>query len=366
MNIKFDLILPAAGGSMRYGENKLLLTMGGVGVIAKSVAAFCDVPGLNAVIVPVNADRADEIKVELSDVKVRVIYAKGGNTRCESVKNALKLVESEFVVIHDAARPFVSQALINNVLEKVITCGSAVPALAVSDSIRYVENGKIEDKTLSRENFYNVQTPQAYVTEKLKYAFSQADNYNFTDESALYAKYVTPPAIICGEPENKKITVPSDFFGINAKIGVGYDIHRLIYGRKLMLCGIEIASDFGALAHSDGDCALHAVTDALLSAVGETDIGTHFPDTNPKYDGADSALILRDALQLPSLKNIQINNLSLIIVLDKPKLSDYIPVMKIKLGNILGLRPEKISIAAKTSEKTAENTVSAYAAVTLI
>lgn len=369
--MKFDVIICASGESTRMGENKLKFDVGGMSVLKRSITAFYTLPFVKKIIVVTKKEEIDFVLSAINGLdKTKFEIAIGGNTRTESVKNGLQLASAAGVLIHDAARPFVSQEIIEKVAKSVEINGSGVPALAVNDSVRLVENDKIVGG-FERDNLRFVQTPQGFLTDELKSCFTKlAPNESATDESELYARFVAPVSIVDGSHDNRKLTTMGDYLGANMRVGIGYDIHRLIPFKKLMLGGIEVEYHLGSLAHSDGDVVIHALIDALLSASGELDIGSHFPDNAPEYLDIDSAILLSKTMEIIKKKGYIVNNASLIIIAEAPKLADYIPLMRIKLARLMGISYENISIAAKTNEKVGEIgeniAIASYATVTLV
>ena len=336
----FDVIIPASGLSVRTGFDKLSASLGEITVLQRTVNAFLSVPEVDKIIVVGK-------KVDID----KVIFVDGGNTRHESVRNGLKEVTAKYVLIHDAARPFIEKNLIDKVMQATIKYGGAVPAIKVPDSIRTVKNGAVSG-SIDREKAVLVQTPQGFLSEDLRYAFARADKKKkvYTDESELYSDYVSPCHIVNGDVNNKKLTYSDDFFGLNARVGTGFDVHRFTEGKPLKLCGITVDYPYGMLAHSDGDVALHALMDALLTAVGERDIGVFFPDTDPKYKDADSSELLKTVLNVLNRHNAEIISVNLTIIAQEPKLSPYIEKMRQNLASLLNISISKISLSATTTE----------------
>lgn len=353
--MEFDVIIVAAGNSRRMGINKMALTLGHETTLERSLEAFLGVEGINKIILCVNNETkrlAEDLAFEHKSQKISIVD--GGASREDSVYNGLKRVEAKGVLIHDGARPFVSKNLISKVIEGVKEKGSCIPAIKLSDSVRRVE-GECIISTVNRDKFISVQTPQGFYAEDILFSFqallsSGKKLEQYTDESEIYLEFFKDPYFIEGEKRNIKLTDENDIFGISAKIGSGYDIHSLVRGKKLVICGIEVSYDFGCLAHSDGDVAIHALIDALLSVVGELDIGSHFPDSDIKYSGIDSTIMLSETMNIVKRKNFKLNNVSIVIILEKPKLAEYIPIMRVKLANLLNLPYSDISISAKTGE----------------
>ena len=339
--MKFDVIIAAAGNSERAGGNKLKFDLGGMPLLHRTVAAFSDVERVESIILCVKAgdeDFAAEALRCAGDKKSQIVL--GGSTRSETVLNGLKAASAAGVLIHDGARPYPDSELINSVMDSVESYRSGVPVLQLSDSVRTISDGRLIGE-FPRESLVAVQTPQGYLSEELLSAYAATSGKEFADESARYAAVFPEGAhAVPGNARNLKITSHGDFASLQSKIGVGYDIHRLMPFGKLMI----------VLAHSDGDVALHALIDALLSAAGESDIGTHFPDNDPRYDGIDSSILLTKTMEILQKKNLRPTSVSIIIRLQSPKIGDYIPVMKVKLSSVLGIPMENIGISAKTGE----------------
>lgn len=357
-----DAIILAGGSGVRMGRDKLLLGVGEDLILARTVQAFASNLHINKIILVLRKDLFDIGRAVAERFGInKFLFVEGGSSRSQSVENGLNEVSAEGVLIHDGARPFVTPDLIENIIDSVQKYGTGVPALAITDSVRIVRDGVICGSA-ERSELYTVQTPQGFLAKDIQKAYRMRNGRDFADDSALFAEYIALPRVINGDERNIKITTLGSYYGLNAKIGVGYDIHRLVRFRPLVLGGIEIAYDKGSLAHSDGDAVIHALIDALLSAIGETDIGTRFPDTDPKYRDIDSTILLSEVVDLYRKKNYKISNLSIIIIADKPKLADYIPLMKIKLGNIIGISASLIGISAKTTENTrTEEAIEVYA-----
>lgn len=340
----FDVIIAANGNSVRMGFDKLAAKIGENTVLARTVNAFRDIDGIERIIIV--SDDAPDIG--------GVLTVKGGKTRELSVMEGLKATEAEYVLIHDGARPFVSKELIERVMQCTREYGSAVPCLKITDSLRGISDGYVSSFP-DRNSYVTVQTPQGFRTEKLKRAFACAEKEGllerFTDESEIYSRYVSPCKLVDGEQSNRKLTTQADFFGLNARIGTGFDIHRYVEGKPLKLCGIEIDHPYGLLAHSDGDAPLHAVTDALLTAAGERDIGVFFPDDDPRYENADSRIFLKKAAEILKEKNLSVNFLNVTIIAQSPKLSPYIEKMRQNIAALLNISPEKVTLSATTTEK---------------
>ena len=360
--MKISAIIPAAGKGARagFGENKLLQKIGGETVIEKTVRAF-EKSGMIDEIVLVVSEKDERAMRALFPAAV---FARGGATRTESVKNGLNAAAGDIVLVHDGARPFVTADVISRCVESVKTYGSGVTAIPAADTLAAGENGFLS-RIYGKEGNYIVQTPQAFYRKDLLAAFEKAEGA-FPDESSLYLKYVGAPRLVEGARENCKLTFREDF-GCPYRTGCGYDTHELVTGRKLILCGVTIPHEKGLSGHSDADAAAHAVTDALLSAAGLKDIGTYFPDTDPAYEGADSMELMRKVLRLLAGNGWKPVNVSLTVLAQRPKLAPYIDAMKNNLALILKIPPSAVGVGATTTEKLGfigrEEGIAAYASV---
>ena len=257
----------------------------------------------------------------------------GGKTRTESVRRALETATGEIVLVHDAARPYVSEAIIRDCIASVKKYGSGIPALPTADTVCAAEGGEMTfsyGKTL-----FAVQTPQGFYTEDLRRAYRLAKG-EYADDSAVYAAFCRPPRLCAGGAENRKLTFAADFPPRYA-VGEGFDCHAFAAGRKLVLGGVEIPHDRGLLGHSDADVLTHAVMDALLSAVGEGDIGVQFPDTDPAYRGISSMLLLERVMQIVARKGRRVESLSAVLMAEKPKLKNFLPAIAENLAAAVGI-----------------------------
>ena len=354
----FDVVIVANGKSERMGFDKLSANIGNISVLNRSVNAFKAISDINKIIVVSDSATIDG-----------VVVVPGGATRALSVRQGLKYVESEYVLIHDGARPFVSGELIERVMSAAKTYNAAAPVIPSSDSIREVSDNRIV-KIIDRKSCALVQTPQGFSTELLKSAFEKIDVSECTDETEILLKCGIQCHTVYGDVRNRKITNPTDLFGINAKVGTGFDVHRFVNNKVLKLCGLEIPHDKGLLAHSDGDAPLHALMDALLTAVGERDIGVLFPDSDPRYKDIDSTLLLKEVLKKITHANTQITSVNLTIIAQNPRLSPHIEAMRQNLARLLDIKSELISLSATTAENMGligqNEALAALAAVTII
>ena len=352
---KTNLILTCAGSGKRMGLgiNKLLYRVDGLTIFERSLAPFIFNDNISKIIITY-APADFKYFQYLSGKKGKdIVFSEGGKTRFESVKKALFYVDddADIVMIHDGARPFVTQEIINSCIKKAKECGGCITAIPVTDTLKQVEGSKVIG-TLDRRNYYFAQTPQAFIKNAIIDAYNNASG-DFSDDGSVYEKFIGKLGVVQGSAENVKITTPSDlcrFIPKNFTVGVGFDTHRLVPGRKLFLGGIEVPHYLGLLGHSDADVVLHAIMDSLLSACGERDIGVQFPDTDPQYEGISSLVLLNKVYEIISKKNFAVNNVSAVILAEKPKLSSYVPKMCKTIADALHVDVNRICISVTTTE----------------
>jgi 2-C-methyl-D-erythritol 2,4-cyclodiphosphate synthase len=259
------------------------------------------------------------------------------------------------VAIHDAARPFVSAELIAAVIRAAKSCGAAAPAVPVVDTVKTVDGAEFITGTPDRASLRAVSTPQVFLASR--YAALSAGETDLYDDCQLFEKAGCPVLLVPGEAANFKITTPEDIARAKMQIGAedyrighGYDVHRLVEGRKLIIGGVEIPFEKGLLGHSDADVLLHAVSDALLGAVALGDIGHYFPDTSDEWEGADSRVILRECVRLVAEAGFRPVNVDVTVLCQRPKLAPHIPAMRRNLAEDLGIAEDRVSVKATTEE----------------
>lgn len=353
MKKKVTAIICAAGKGERAGfeKNKLLVPLFGAPVLYHTLKKF-DIPEIDEVIVTSSENDLKEISALASAFSAKVII--GGNTRTESVKNALSYATGDIVLIHDGARPYLSEKLIENCIDGVLKYGSAVCAVNASDTVVYIKDGS--QQRLDRNSVYLIQTPQAFFTKDIKRAYSLAGGKTYTDDSAVFAEFISQPHLIEGETENKKLTFKGDFASAlpfkfsGERTGFGVDVHAFGEGDFVTLGGVKIECKNRLVAHSDGDVLVHSVMDALLSAAGLDDIGHYFPDTDEKFKGADSMKMLEEVVRIIKDRGFAVKNVSISVQAEKPKLCGHIPQMKENLSKVLRIPVDGIAIAAGTCE----------------
>lgn len=354
-NCKISVIICAAGRGERAGfeKNKLLAPLSGAPALWHTLEKF-NLPEIDEVIITSSKEDFEEISALASTFGFKVVL--GGKTRTESVRCALACVTGDIVLVHDGARPYVSQEIILNCIESVKKHGSGICAVKSTDTTAYCEEGKIV-QGLERNRLYRLQTPQGFFTNDLRLAYERANGENFTDDSAVYAKYIAPPVICEGAECNIKLTYKEDFLReipplptIGCKVGFGVDTHAFGEGNYVTLAGVKIPCNKGLIAHSDGDVIAHAVMDALLSAAGLKDIGHYFPDTDDKYLNADSICLLAQVCKIIRERGYAPSNISITVQAEAPRLSPHIPNMVHNIAVSCGISDDNCAIAAGTCE----------------
>lgn len=337
------------GERAKTSKNKVLCYFGIKTALEYCLDAFA--PFCKNIIVVSAKNDIEEITELSAPYGAQVVQ--GGQTRFESVFNGLKKVTSDTVVIHDAARPFVTKEVIAACIESANVRGSGIAAVPTIDTVKRVENGIIV-KDIKRNGLYNIQTPQAFDTKKIVEAYQKAyegDHSEYTDDSSVFAAYGYAPIAIESEESNKKITTPQDIIAVPPcqKIGNGIDFHRLATKRKLILGGVEIPHKKGLVGHSDADVLTHAIMDALLSAIEMPDIGVLFPSTD-EYKNADSMKLLDIVTAHVKESGYCILSVSAVVMAKEPKLSPFMANIRKTLADRMNIDLHQINVSATTTE----------------
>lgn len=366
--MKISLILACAGKGVRAGfsQNKLLEKIDGKPCFMRALEVFIKTNLFDQILITASQEDFSLIK-ELVGEKAEVIL--GGKTRTDSVKNALTKVDNDIVLIHDGARPFVTNKMIEDCINTAKEFGSAIPVIPCRDTL-IKSDGKIINEYLGKADCYSVQTPQGFNTQLIKRAYACAGEKVFNDDGEVYKTFIGEVSIYNGDLQNKKLTFKEDFTLSDYRFGTGFDCHKLVEDRKLILGGVEIPHDKGLLGHSDADVLTHAIMDALLSSLALRDIGYHFSDKDPKYKDANSIDLLKKVLKMIEDKGYKVHNVSATIMAEKPKLKDVIPIITKNLASVLGLNIESIGIGATTLEGLGfigrEEGICVYASATVV
>lgn len=372
---KVTAMITAAGQGSRMGLElpKQFIKIGprGETILESTVKIFDDCPAVDEILITANRDylaRTGELCAPFR--KVRGIV-EGGRERQDSVRAGLRRTSDDgLILVHDAARPFVTEAVILRVLACAYESGAAVPVVPVRDTIRqsarqsaisaWVACDRAEvdvsvSETLDRARLFRVQTPQGFRTELLKQAYCEAYKAGFygTDEAGLVERFAAPVRMVRGEEANKKITTREDLPAVqkDVRIGHGYDVHRLTEERALILCGESIPHERGLLGHSDADVALHALMDAMLGAAALGDIGRIFPDSDDRYKGISSMKLLEKVCRLIDEKGFAVGNADITVIAQQPKLAPYIPRMRAHVARALGVEEDCVNVKATTTER---------------
>ena len=363
-------VIVAGGSGLRAGgeKPKQYQLIGGKPVIWWTLKAFLDHPGISRV-QPVIGEGHEAMfaeSVEGLDVPLPVI---GGSTRQESCRIGVEAMERHApskVLIHDAARPFVSRDLISHVIAWLERFPAVIPGMPVAETLKYAPGG-IVARTVDRAGIWTAQTPQGFAYDSILAAHRRAQvdaTANLTDDASVAEHAGIAISMIPGRHDNRKLTSAEDIDIANrdmtrrtlenlpdVRVGQGIDVHPFEPGDAVILCGVSIPFGRKLKGHSDADAAMHALTDAVLGAIGEGDIGTHFPPSDPQWKGAPSRQFLSRAVELLEAKGGVIANVDVTILAEAPKITPHVMAMKVVLAPLLHLDPSRIAIKATTMEK---------------
>ncbi len=361
--IKVAALIVGAGCGARAGGKipKQYQILGGVPVFRRTLLPFCAHPRISQVIAVI--DDAHQDYFALASDGLDVSICTGGATRTASVRAGLEALagqKPDMVLIHDAARPFISATLIKALIEATTNECGAAPVLPVVDALKFSDPQDGQLRSKERAGLVLAQTPQAFPFTPLLAAYQTLDGaQSYADDIALAQAHGIGCTQIAGDVNNFKLTYAADFeraqgivnTGVQARVGMGFDVHRLIAGPYMMLCGVRIDGTLALEGHSDADVGLHALTDALLGAIGAGDIGDHFPPEDPQWRGASSDLFVQKALSLVAERGAQINNVDVTLICERPKIKPHRAAMRARIAQISGLEEARISIKATTTEK---------------
>lgn len=343
-------ILLCAGSATRMGFDKLLTPIGGRNAVERSIALLT-LGGCETLVLVGN--EANEAALRAIECPVPHTVVRGGKERSDSVRNGLAALQNaEIVVIHDAARCFTPSDCVAASIESAKAFGSGVLALPVADTVVRSDGNGYE--TLDRTNVFRTQTPQTFRCAEIAAAY--ASGQTATDDAALYAAHVGTPHLVPGSELARKLTTAADWAWAKSlcqtypKIGTGFDTHRLVENRRLILGGVEIPYEKGLLGHSDADVLLHAIIDAILGAAALGDIGKLFPDNDDAYRDIDSRILLRRTVDLVQKRDMIVASVDATIVCQRPKLRPYIDAMRKNVAADLCIPLDRVSIKATTTE----------------
>jgi 2-C-methyl-D-erythritol 4-phosphate cytidylyltransferase/2-C-methyl-D-erythritol 2,4-cyclodiphosphate synthase len=363
-------IIAAGGRGQRFGSSvpKQLLAIEGRSALERSVALFLAHPQIDELIVALPAELVAEPPPYLRASTKPVKLVAGGARRQDSVQHAFAAISeaADLVVVHDAARPFATEGLISRTIAAAAESGAALAAMPARDTVKR-SNGEAQPfvrETIPRESVYLAQTPQVFSRSVLRDALALGETgADATDEAALAERAGHPVRLVPGEETNVKLTTPGDLPMVDAiarargesgsggmRVGTGYDLHRLVEGRRLVLGGVDVPSDRGALGHSDADVICHAVTDAILGASALGDIGRLFPDTDAAWKDASSIDLLARAVALVRSEGFEIVNVDVTVVLERPKIRAHVDEMRRSVAAAIGIPVGDVGIKGKTNE----------------
>jgi len=354
-------LVVGAGEGQRFGSDvpKQYHPLAGMAVMRRSLLAFMDHPEVTMVQAVINPNHHDLYDQATQGLALPA-PVDGGATRQGSVANGLEHLNADAplrVLIHDAARPLVDHGVISRVLAALETSPGAVPTLAVADTLKRGD-GQFVETTVDRQGLWRAQTPQGFRYSDILAAHRQAAGDELTDDAAVAERAGLTVAMVEGSEDNVKVTRPVDmiraerFLGAGeARTGLGFDVHRFADGDHVVLCGVKVPHGFGLEGHSDADVGLHAVTDALLGAISEGDIGTHFPPSDPQWKGAASDVFLRHAAELIAARGGRISNIDVTLICEQPKIGPHRPAMVKRMAEILAIAEDRLSIKATTTER---------------
>jgi len=358
----YALVL-AAGRGARYGGAlpKQYLRLGGRSVLRHAAAAFAHHPRIDGVLVAIRPEDRDRFDEAIAGLAV-LPPVPGGAERQDSVRLGLEALipyRPDNVLIHDGARPFPDAALIDRVIDALDTAPAAIPALPVGDTIKRARRHRIVE-TVDRTELWRAQTPQGFAFEMILEAHRAAAGRALTDDAAVAEAAGIAPVIVAGSEANLKVTTPQDLAAAerliagqlgDIRVGQGFDVHPFGPGDRLFICGVEIAHSAGLVGHSDADVGLHALTDAVLGAIGAGDIGMHFPPGDPRWRHAASDRFLRHAADLVRDKGGIVAAVDVTIICERPKIAPHRGHMVERVAAILDIAAERVSVKATTTEK---------------
>lgn len=346
-NKRVSVIIAAAGAGSRMGGGipKQYRNINGKPMLALAAEAFWNTGFIDNVCIVVGRDYDAKI---LEFLHPETILTLGGSQRQDSVYNGLRSLakNTDIVLVHDGARPFVSQEIIERVLDEVLITGAAIPYIQPKDTIRNKEG------TLNRDELFSIQTPQGFKVELILEAYEKAfdEGYYGTDDGYLVDRLGYKVSLVKGSEANKKITTPEDLPCHEIRVGTGYDLHTLVEGRPLIIGGVKIPHEKGLLGHSDADVLIHALMDSILGAMGQGDIGRHFPDSSVEFKNISSLHLLESVYDIMVNEGYEFINGDITLIMEKPKVFPYTDEMKANIERVLKIPPSRINIKATTME----------------
>jgi 2-C-methyl-D-erythritol 4-phosphate cytidylyltransferase / 2-C-methyl-D-erythritol 2,4-cyclodiphosphate synthase len=367
------LIVAAGRGERMVSETgdktpKQYRTIGGAPVLRWTLAAFLSHPGITRVVTVINPSHRELYEEAVAGLEGRLTWVAGGATRQNSVRaglRALDVVSSRQVLIHDAVRPFASEKLINGVMRELENAKAVLPVMPPVETLKRVANGVVTE-TLERVGLVAAQTPQGFHLTDILDAHNRAaetGRHEFSDDAAVAEWAGLSVRVMQGEAGNMKITTAEDLAAADRRLtmeqisasgdvrtGHGFDVHTVGPGDHMMLCGVRVDANQGLSGHSDADVGLHAITDAILGAIGEGDIGQHFPAADPQWKGASSGHFLAFAAKRVAARGGSVAHVDVTLVCETPRISPYRSAMRESVARILGIEKGRVSVKATTTE----------------
>jgi 2-C-methyl-D-erythritol 4-phosphate cytidylyltransferase/2-C-methyl-D-erythritol 2,4-cyclodiphosphate synthase len=360
--VSVGVIIVAAGRGTRMGSAlpKQLLDLGGRTILRRSIEAFVGHPRVSQIVVVLPPELVAGGASVVGETTQPCAIVSGGERRQDSVKLGFAAMPGELdvILVHDAARPFADRALIDRVIDAAERTGAAVPAVQARDTVKRVDLARsVVTATIPREEVWLAQTPQGFTRQVLADAVAAgARSGAATDEAMLAEQAGHAVSVVPGDDRNLKVTTPEDLdaarrqLGLGPRVGNGYDLHRLVEGRPLLLAGVLVPFGRGPLGHSDGDVLCHALVDAILGAAGAGDIGRHFPDSDPQWKDAAGLVLLARAVDIVRAVGWAVSGVDVTVILERPKLSPFVEEMRRRLARVLGVGLDAVSVKGKTNE----------------
>jgi len=364
---KIYVLIAAAGAGTRFNDDKntpkQYQNLAGVPILKRTVLKFKKISNINEIKCIINPKNKDKYKTIVSDLEIAP-YAEGSSTRKASIYKGLKSLDKakneDIILIHDAARPLVSENDIINLLEALKTHQAATLATPITETLRQSDDENCAN-IVSRDGLWSIQTPQAFRYGDIMKAHEAAnESIEYTDDTSLATAIGIDVKLVKGSAENIKITTKDDLKMAEkllqsesiTRTGLGYDVHAFDNcSGPVRLCGIDIPHTYKLKGHSDADVGLHAITDAILGAIGEGDIGQHFPPSDNAFKDMDSAIFLEKTMKIAAKHNAAINNIDLTLICEEPKIGPHAHEMRKRVASILKVKENAINIKATTSEQ---------------
>jgi 2-C-methyl-D-erythritol 4-phosphate cytidylyltransferase/2-C-methyl-D-erythritol 2,4-cyclodiphosphate synthase len=357
------VLVVAAGSGQRFGGDlpKQYRSLAGKPMLRHSLEAFSAHPGITGILVAIHPGQRDLYDLAASGIAKLLPPVDGGAARQGSVLNGLERLVAEqpdYVLIHDAARPLIDPDTISRTIEALAQHPAILVAVPVVDTIKRGAGERVGD-TVDRRNLWRAQTPQAFHFQAILEAHRKAAGGELTDDAAVAEAAGIPVTFVMGSERNFKVTTQDDMERAERMIGSqmefrtgnGFDVHKLVAGDGITMCGVRIPCDMALEGHSDADVGLHAITDAILGAIGAKDIGAHFPPSDPKWRGAESWKFLDHAARLVAERGGRVAHCDVTIICERPKIGPHRDAMVQRVAEILKIAPDRVSVKATTTEK---------------